>query len=139
VFTRPFGKFCYCGDYLEGRKLLHNGGWIYRLTRSLKVMEQRRISQVIFETNSKCMMDAIQQSNVCSHNLAWLLVILKMFCYVVQTSWLSLLSGKRTWLLTHTLVMATISWARRYIFETSPLCITSLSPRLIYCWHKIIP
>jgi ribonuclease HI len=80
------------------------------LLEELKVVEHMGRSQVIFETDSKSVVDAIQHSNggsaefsiIISHVKNVLLSFLtqKMYCYLIQTLWLILLRNKIIWLLT---------------------------------------
>jgi hypothetical protein len=68
------------------------------LTEALKVVEQKGISQVIFETGSKSVVDAIHRPMAVVPSLVLLLLVSIIFYLVIQTSRLSLLSGERIWL-----------------------------------------
>jgi ribonuclease HI len=102
------GRFVMAGTK-EGNCSVPQGESI-ALLEELKVVEHMGRSQVIFETDSKSVVDAIQHSNggsaefsiIISHVKNVLLSFLtqKMYCYLIQTLWLILLRNKIIWLLT---------------------------------------
>jgi ribonuclease HI len=95
------------------------------LLHALKEMEQRGLTQVIFETDSKSVVDAIQHIRggnsefsaiICNINN----VLLRNPNFVVK------FIKRQANMVAHTLARAAISWSRRYIVDSLPPCITSL-------------
>jgi ribonuclease HI len=95
------------------------------LLEALKGMRQRGFSQVIFETDSKCVVDAIHhfRSGRSEFNFLVSNIINILSCnqnFVVK------FVKRQANMVAHTLARAAISWSRRCTFELLPLCITPL-------------
>jgi ribonuclease HI len=101
-----------CCSILEGESIA--------LIEALKVMEQRGYSHVVFETDSKCVVDAINHfrggisefsllvsniNNTLSRNQNFVIKFVK----------------RQVNMIAHTLARAAISWSRSCTFETLPL------------------
>jgi ribonuclease HI len=95
------------------------------LLHALREMEQRGLSQVIFETDSKNVVDAIQHfrggnsefSSIISHINNVLLV---------HPNFMVKFSKRQANMVAHMLARVAISWPRRCIVNTLPACIETL-------------
>jgi ribonuclease HI len=95
------------------------------ILEAMKVITQKGISNVIFETDSKSTVDAIHalrggNSEFCS-----------FICHIQNAlscnqNFLVKFIKRQANMVAHTLARAAIAWASRCIFETLPLCITHL-------------
>jgi ribonuclease HI len=95
------------------------------LLEALKVMTQRGYSHVIFETDSKNVMDAIHHfRGRCSEFSAFVNNINNTLS--CNQNFTIKFVKRQTNMVAHTLVRAAISWSHRCTFETLPICITLL-------------
>ncbi|GAU26752.1 hypothetical protein TSUD_317500 [Trifolium subterraneum] len=85
-------------------------GEAYVLLKALKGIEQRGLTHVIFETDSKSVVDAIQNIHHGRSEFSYLISHIK----------------RQANMITHTLARAAISWSSRCTFEQLPHCITIL-------------
>jgi ribonuclease HI len=118
------GNFITAGTlWQEGRYSVIEGE-AFALFEALKAMQQQGLSQVIFETDSKSVVDAIHNihggasefsSIICSINR----ILLSNPNFVVK------FIKRQANMVAHTLAKAASSWARCCTFETLPLCITA--------------
>jgi ribonuclease HI len=95
------------------------------LLEALKVMRQRGISQVIFETDSKSVVDAIHHFHGGSSEFS---VIISNINNILScnTNFMVKFIRRQANMVAHTLARAAISWSSRCTFETLPICITRL-------------
>ncbi|KAK2423957.1 zinc finger CCCH domain protein [Trifolium repens] len=95
------------------------------LLHALREMEQLGLSQVIFETDSKSVVDAIQHyrggnsefSSIIGHINNVLLLNPNFMVKFIK---------RQANMVAHALARAAISWSRRYIVNTLPTCIATL-------------
>ncbi|KAK2448506.1 hypothetical protein QL285_007764 [Trifolium repens] len=95
------------------------------LLHALREIEQRGLSQVIFETDSKSVVDAIQHfrgdysefSSIIGHINNVLLLNPNFMVKFIK---------RQANMVAHKLARAAISWSRRYIVNTLPVCIATL-------------
>jgi ribonuclease HI len=95
------------------------------LLHALREIEQRGLSQVIFETDSKSVVDAIQHfrggysefSSIIGHINNVLLLNPNFMVKFIK---------RQANMVAHTLARVAISWSRRYIVNTLPACIATL-------------
>jgi ribonuclease HI len=95
------------------------------LLEALEVMRQRGFSHVVFETDSKCVVDAIHHFRSGQSEFSILVsnIISIISCnqnFVVK------FVKRQANMVAHTLARAVISWSHRCTFELLPLCITPL-------------
>jgi ribonuclease HI len=95
------------------------------LLEALKVMEQKGYSHVIFETDSKCVVDAIYHFRSGSSEFSFLVSNIYNILSCNQNFMVKFIKRQAN-MVAHTLARAAISWSRRCTFETLPLCITPL-------------
>jgi ribonuclease HI len=95
------------------------------LLEALKVMRQRGISQVIFETDSKSVVDAIHHFHGGSSEFS---VIISNINNILSCNpnFMVKFIRRQANMVAHTLARAAISWSSRCTFETLPICITRL-------------
>jgi ribonuclease HI len=89
------------------------------LLEALKVMHQRGISHVIFETDSKSVVDAIHHLCGGVSEFSFLVgnIINILFC---NQNFMVKFMKRQANMVAHTLARTTISWSRRCTFETLP-------------------
>jgi ribonuclease HI len=73
-------------------------GEAYALLEALKVIQQQGLTQVIFETDSKSVVDVIHNIHGGASEFSSIICNINSICYQIQILWSSLLSVKRTWL-----------------------------------------
>jgi ribonuclease HI len=95
------------------------------LLEALKVMDQRGYSHVIFESDSKSVVDAIHHFRGGNSEFSLLVSSINNFLACNQ-NFLVKFVRRQANMVAHTLARAAISWSRRCIFDTLPLCITRL-------------
>jgi ribonuclease HI len=95
------------------------------LLEALKVMGQRVISQVIFETDSKSVVDAIHHFRGGSFGFSIIISNINntLSC---NSNFMVKFIKRQTNMVAHTLARAVISWSSRCTFETLPIYITRL-------------
>jgi ribonuclease HI len=118
------GSFAMAGtSWREGHYSIVEGE-AYALYEALKALQQHGLTQVIFETDCKSVVDAIHNihggasefsSIICNINH----ILLANPNFVVK------FIKRQTNMVAHTLARAASSWAEFYNFETLPLCITA--------------
>jgi hypothetical protein len=99
-------------------------GEAYALLEALKAIQQQGLSQVIFETASKSVVDAIHNIHGGALEFSYIIchinsILLSNPNFVVK------FIKRQANMVAHTLARAASSWAEFYNFETLPLCITA--------------
>jgi ribonuclease HI len=95
------------------------------LLEALKVMEQKGYAHVIFETDFKCVVDAIHHLRNGSSEFSFLISNTNNILSCNQNFMVKFIKRQAN-MVAHTLARAAISWSCRCTFETLPLCITPL-------------
>jgi ribonuclease HI len=95
------------------------------LLEALKVMGQRGYSHVIFETDSKNVVDAIYHFRGGVSEFSSFVSNINSLLSCNQNFMVKFVKRQAN-MVAHTLARAAISWSRRCTFETLPLCITPL-------------
>ncbi|MCH81027.1 cytochrome P450, partial [Trifolium medium] len=95
------------------------------LLEALKVMTQRGISHVIFETDSKTVVDAIHHLRGGSSEFSFIIRRINNILLCNPNFKVKFVKRQAN-MVAHTLARAAISWPSRCTFETLPLCITPL-------------
>jgi hypothetical protein len=103
-----------CCSILEGESIA--------LIEALKVMEQRGYSHVVFETDSKSVVDAIHHFRGGSSEVSSIVSNIFNILYCNQNFLVKFVKRQAN-MVAHTFARAVISWSRRVLFETLPLCI----------------
>jgi ribonuclease HI len=112
-----FGRFVMAGTtWLEGNCSIVEGESI-ALLEALKNMENRGISHVIFETDSKSVVNAIHHFRGGSSEFSYLISRANNMLSCNPNSKVEIIK-QQTNMVVHSLARATISWASRYTFET---------------------
>ncbi|KAK2377588.1 hypothetical protein QL285_078243 [Trifolium repens] len=95
------------------------------LLEALKCMHQRGITHVIFETDSKSVVDAIHQFRGGVSEFSFIVsnIINILSC---NQNFMVKFVKRQANMVAHTLARAAISWSRRCTFEMVPICITHL-------------
>jgi ribonuclease HI len=98
-------------------------GEAFALLEAIKVMEQRGITNVVFETDSKSVVDAIHHLRDGSSEFNFLI------CHIISIlrcnpNFMVKFIKRQTNMVAHVLARTAISWASRRTFETLPICIT---------------
>jgi hypothetical protein len=96
------------------------------LLESMKEMEHRGIPHVIFESDSKSVLDAIHNLRNCYSKFSSIICKIKNVLSLNWSNFAVKFIKRQANMVTHTLVRAVISWSSRYTFDLLPLCITSL-------------
>ncbi|KAK2388665.1 Ribonuclease H superfamily protein [Trifolium repens] len=118
------GGFITAGSYWkEGQHSIIEGEAL-ALFEAMKAMEQRGFTHVIFETDSKSVVDAIHNIHGGTSEFSSLIsnvnrILLSKPNFVVK------FIKRQANMVAHTLARAAISWSRCCTFETQPLCITT--------------
>jgi hypothetical protein len=114
---------------MAGTKWLHANfsiieGEAIALLEAMKAMEQWRISNVIFETDAKSVVDATHHFH--GGNSEFSLIISHIYNYVVcDQNFVVKFIKRQANMVAHSLARAAISWASCCTFETIPTCISS--------------
>jgi ribonuclease HI len=95
------------------------------LFEALQDMEQRGYTHVMFETDSKSVVDAIHHLRGGVSEFSMLVSNINNFLSCNPNFMVKFIKQQAN-MAAHTLARAVISWSRRCIFETLPLCITPL-------------
>jgi ribonuclease HI len=95
------------------------------LLEALKAMEQRRISHVIFETDCKSVVDAIQHFRGGVSDFSLLISNIK-YLLDFHNNFVVKFIKRQANMVAHSLARAAISWSSRCSFETLPICISEL-------------
>jgi ribonuclease HI len=95
------------------------------LLEAMKEMEQRHISNVIFETDAKSVVDAIQYFHGGNSEFSLLVAHIK-YCICSSQNFVVKFIKRQANMVAHSLARAAISGASRCIFENLPTCISSL-------------
>jgi ribonuclease HI len=92
------------------------------LLEAMKAMEQRRISNVIFETDAKSVVGATQHFHGGNSEFS----LLDIYNYLVcDQNFVVKFIKRQANMVAHSLARAAISWASCCTFETLPTCISS--------------
>jgi ribonuclease HI len=100
-------------------------GEFIALLEALKAMNQRGYSHVIFETDSKNVVDAIHHFRGGCSEFSIIVSNINNILSCNQNFMVKFVKRQAN-MVAHTLARAAISWSRRCTFETLPLCITPL-------------
>jgi ribonuclease HI len=95
------------------------------LLEAMRAMEQRRISHVIFETDSKSMVDAVLHFHRGNSEFSMLVSLINNMLAFDQNFMVRFIKRQAN-MAAHSLARAAISWASRCHFETLPICISDL-------------
>jgi ribonuclease HI len=125
VLRDHFGRFIAAATtWIDGSCSIVEGESI-ALLEALKVMDQRGYSHVIFESDSKSVVDAIHHFR--GGNSEFSLLVSNIINFLAcNQNFLVKFVRRQANMAAHTLARAAISWSRRCSFETLPLCITRL-------------
>jgi ribonuclease HI len=110
--------------WLNGNYSVIEGEAIAML-EALKAMEQRRISHVIFETDCKSVVDAIQHFRGGNSDFSLLVSHIKNLLDSNNNFVVKFIKRQAN-MVAHSLARAAISWSSRCSFETLPTCISEL-------------
>jgi ribonuclease HI len=110
--------------WLNGNYSVIEGEAIAML-EALKAMEQRRISHVIFETDCKSVVDAIQHFRGGNSDFSLLVSHIKNLLDSNNNFVVKFIKRQAN-MVAHSLARAAISWSSRCSFETLPICISEL-------------
>jgi ribonuclease HI len=88
-------------------------------------MRQRGMSQVIFETDSKSVVDAIHHFHGGNSEFSFIISTINNILSC-NPNFKVKFTKQQANMVAHNLARAAISWTRRCIFETLPICITSI-------------
>jgi ribonuclease HI len=119
------GQFVMAGTtWINGSCSIVEGESI-ALLEALKYMHQRGITHVIFETDSKSVVDAIHQFRGGVSEFSFIVsnIINILSC---NQNFMVKFVKRQANMVAHTLARAAISWSRRCTFEMVPICITHL-------------
>jgi ribonuclease HI len=95
------------------------------LLEAMKAMEQRRITNMIFETDSKSVVDAIQYFHGGNSEFSLLVSHINNLLSSCRNFMVKFIKQQAN-MAAHSLSRAAISWYSRCIFETLPIYISSL-------------
>jgi ribonuclease HI len=119
------GRFIAAGTtWLNGNYSVIEGEAI-ALLEAMKAMEQRWIANVIFETDAKSVVDAIQYFHGGNSEFSLLISHISNFLSNGQNFVVKFIKRQAN-MVAHSLARAAISWANRCTFETIPTCISSM-------------
>jgi ribonuclease HI len=95
------------------------------IMEALKVIEQQGYSHVVFETDSKNVVDAIHHFRSGSSEFS---LLVSNVCHILSCNrnFMVKFVKRLANIVAHTLARVAIPWSRRCTFETLPLCITPL-------------
>jgi ribonuclease HI len=110
--------------WVDGKYSIIEGEAI-ALLEALKAMKRRSISNVIFETDSKSVVDATHHYNGGNSEFS-LLVSLINNLLAMSPNFMVKFIRRQANMVAHTLARAAISWSSRHTFETLPTCISSI-------------
>jgi ribonuclease HI len=110
--------------WLEGNCSIVEGESI-SLLETLKVMENRGISHVIFETDSKSVVNAIHYFRGGSSEFSYLISCINNM-FSCNPNFKVEIIKRQTNMVAHSLARAAISWTSRCTFKTLHLCIIPL-------------
>jgi ribonuclease HI len=119
------GMFVSAGtSWLEGNCSVIEGE-AAALLDAIQQLEQRGISHVIVETDSKSLVDAIQHLRDGASEFSLIVRNINNIL-LANPNFLVRFVKRQANLAAHTLARAAISWPRRCTFESIPLCITTI-------------
>jgi ribonuclease HI len=95
------------------------------LLEAMKAMEQRRITNMIFETDSKSVVDAIQYFHGGNSEFSLLVSHINNLLSSCRNFMVKFIKQQAN-MAAHSLARAAISWYSRCIFKTLPIYISSL-------------
>ncbi|CAJ2634618.1 unnamed protein product [Trifolium pratense] len=133
---RNRSSFGWCLRDDEGRFVMAETTWLngncsiiegesIALLEALKVLEQRGISHVIFETDSKSVVDAIHNLRSGSSEFSSIICLIKNTLLCNPNFKVKFIKRQAN-MVAHTLARAAISWSSRCTFESIPTCILPL-------------
>jgi ribonuclease HI len=99
-------------------------GEAYALLEALKAMQQQGLSQVIFETDSKNVVDAIHNIHGGASEFSSIICNINRML-LANPNFVVKFIKRQANMVVHMLAKAASSWARCCAFETLPLCITA--------------
>ncbi|PNX71244.1 ribonuclease H, partial [Trifolium pratense] len=109
--------------WMEGNCSIMEGESI-ALIKALETLSQRGISKVIFETDSKSVVDAVHRLHSGSSEFSLLISHINKIMLCNPNFKVKFIKRQAN-MVAHTLARAAISWPRRCYFETLPICIAS--------------
>jgi ribonuclease HI len=118
------GRFKKAGTTWKAARYSIVEGEALALLEAMLAMENDRTTNIIFETDSKCVVDAI--SNLRSGTSEFSAIICNVKNILSShPNFVVKFIKRQANMVAHTLARAVISWSSRYLVETIPLCITS--------------
>ncbi|GAU50545.1 hypothetical protein TSUD_409890 [Trifolium subterraneum] len=119
------GRFIMAGTVWMPEKCSIIEGEAMAMLEAMKELERQGFTNVIFETDSKNVADAIQSMHNGVSDFS--VIVTKIRCILSLNSDFVVKSIKRQAnMVAHTLARAAISWSSRCLFELAPPCIESL-------------
>jgi hypothetical protein len=91
----------------------------------MRAMEQHAVTRVIFETDSKSVVDAIHNLHGGTSEFSYLICNIKHIL-LSKPNFVVKFIKRQANMVAHTLAKAASSWSRCCTFETLPLCITAI-------------
>jgi ribonuclease HI len=110
--------------WLDGNYSIIEGEAI-ALLEAMKAMEQRHITNVIFETDSKSVVDAIQHFRGGNSEFSSLVFHIHNLLSFDQNFMVKFIKRQAN-MVAHALARAAISWSSRCTFDTLPICISTI-------------
>jgi ribonuclease HI len=119
------GSFVIAGTcWKEGHYSIVEGE-AYALLEAMRAMEQHAVTRVIFETDSKSVVDAIHNLHGGTSEFSYLICNIKHIL-LSKPNFVVKFIKRQANMVAHTLAKAASSWSRCCTFETLPLCITAI-------------
>jgi ribonuclease HI len=118
------GRFIKAGTMWKEATYTVAEGEALALLEAMSTMVSEGATQVIFETDSKCVVDAIHSLHSGSSEFST--IIRNVKCILLSNpNFMVKFIKRQANMVAHTLARADISWSSRVTFETIPLCITN--------------
>jgi ribonuclease HI len=118
------GRFLKAGTMWKEGKYSVREGEALALLEAMTIMEHVRVTKVIFETDSKCAVDAIYNLHSGTSEFSVIICNIKHIL-MSNPNFVVKFIKRQANMVAHTLARAAISWSSRYSFETVPLCIAT--------------
>jgi ribonuclease HI len=121
----------YTGNFVMAGTAWYQGkysiieGEAQALLEAMRTMEQNGFSHVIFETDSKNVVDAIHNIRLGISEFSSIISHIRNVLSLNQNSVVKFVRRQAN-MVAHNLARAAIVWASRYVFDVLPLCITLL-------------
>jgi ribonuclease HI len=125
VLRDHMGRFVMAGTtWIQGKCSILEGEAI-ALHEAIKALEHRRFTHVIFESDSKNVVDAIHNLRFGNSEFSSVICNIRNALSLNQNFKVEFIRRQAN-MVAHTLARAAILWASRRIFDVLPLCITPL-------------